>query len=237
MVIRGLVIDLDDTLCYERDYVRSGFTHVGRAAGRSDEEARTFTDWLWTAFKAGVRGDTFDRLLEAFPNLATRWTVHDLVQAYREHEPNIELIPGWAETIDALRGQGLRLAVLTDGPVASQSAKARALGLHQWFDPIVLTGALGATYAKPASAGFNLVADAWGTGGSTLGYVADNPEKDFVGPRRLGWMTIRLRQPQQLRYALEPANPSFRPDIEVGTPLELLNRLKFTDGVAARTGP
>jgi putative hydrolase of the HAD superfamily len=34
-------------------------------------------------------------------------------------------------------------------------------------------------------------------------YVADNPEKDFVGPRRLGWTTVRIRRQMGLYYSLK----------------------------------
>ena len=38
MVIRGVVLDMDDTLYLERDYVRSGFAAIARDAGRSAAE-------------------------------------------------------------------------------------------------------------------------------------------------------------------------------------------------------
>jgi putative hydrolase of the HAD superfamily len=225
VVIEGLVFDLDDTLSYERDYVRSGFNRVARLVAPTEVDWTTLSEWLWTAFESGVRGDTFDRLFEAFPQLANRWTIQDVVRAYREHDPDIELIPEAARTLDALQRRGLRLAVLSDGPAASQAAKATALGLDRWFDPIILTGALGAAYAKPATAGFELISSAWGVPGQTLAYVADNPAKDFAGPRQLGWTTIRLRDPLQLRFSLEPAEPAFRPDAEIEALDELLRLL------------
>jgi putative hydrolase of the HAD superfamily len=33
-------------------------------------------------------------------------------------------------------------------------------------------------------------------------YVADNPIKDFAGPRRLGWRTVRIRRPGGLHADL-----------------------------------
>jgi len=222
VVIRGVVFDLDDTLSDERDYVRSGFAHVARSAGRTDAESAALLAWLWDAFEAGVRGDTFDRLLVAFPDLAGRLTRDDLVAAYRGHEPDIALAAGVEPVLDELRRRGLRLGVLSDGPAASQAAKARALGLERWFDPIVLTGALGPEFGKPATAGFERIEGAWDERGPALAYVADNPEKDFIGPRRLGWATIRIRRPAQLRAGLEPVDDGARPDAEVATPEALL---------------
>jgi len=225
MVIRGAVFDVDDTLYYERDYVHSGFRHVADLVGRSAGERNAVASWLVAAFEAGRRGDTFDRLRAAFPAIAERFSVESLVRAYRGHEPAIELAPDVEPILDALRESGLRLAILSDGPLASQTAKADALGLRRWFDPIVLTASLGPGHGKPATVGFEAIARQWGFSPPSLVYVADNPEKDFAGPRALGWMTVRLRHPQQLRHHLEPRDVAHRPHVEIGAPAELIHLL------------
>ena len=46
-------------------------------------------------------------------------------------------------------------------------------------------------------------------------YVGDNPAKDFVTPRRLGWQTVRLRVHGQLRFTEEPPSPAYRAAVEV----------------------
>ncbi len=225
-MIQGLVFDVDDTLAYERDYIRSGFSAVARRAGSSSTEVDTLEQWLGDAFDAGVRGDTFERLLRAFPAVAARVSVDDLVDTYREHEPRIGLVPGMASTLDALRDRGLRLGVLTDGPQASQSAKVRALGLDRWFDPVVLTERLGPGFGKPAREGFEWIANSWRLAGPLLGYVGDNPAKDFAGPNRLGWASIRFRDPLQLRAALEPSTDADRAGFVVTTPGGLLDLIR-----------
>jgi putative hydrolase of the HAD superfamily len=222
-VISGLVFDLDDTLSFERDYVLSGFAHVANAAGRTSQEVEEVKRWLLEAFDSGVRGDTFDRLLRAFPQVAERMTLDDLMIEYRGHDPHIELIPDMAQTLDALHQLDIRLGVLTDGPEISQAAKAQALELARWFDPIVLTEKLGHGLGKPATAGFELIAGLWGLPPSALSYVADNPEKDFRGPNTLGWTSIRLRDPRQLRHELEPTSAADKPALEIHSPSELLD--------------
>jgi hypothetical protein len=56
-----------------------------------------------------------------------------------------------------------------------------------------------------------------------LAWVGDNPVKDFIGPRELGWLTVRLRQPEQLYWRQEAAGESHEPDAEIGSPAELPN--------------
>lgn len=225
MVIRGVVFDLDDTIYLERDYVSSGFRHIAALIGRSDTERRDVSRWLAEEFARGVRGNTFDSLLETFPSVARRFSIDDLVSAYRAHPPSIELGPGAVPTLDALRATGVRLGILSDGPLASQAAKADTLQLRRWFDPIVFTASLGPGQGKPATAGFQAIAEVWGIEGAALAYIGDNPLKDFIGPRSMGWLTIRLRQGEQLYSHLEAVNESGEPDIEIGSLAELANVL------------
>lgn len=225
MVIRGVVFDLDDTLYRERDYVRSGFRHIAALVGRSERERSEVARWLAEAFENGRRGDTFDALLKVFTGLAQLYSVEDLVREYRAHRPAIQLGPDVEPTLDAIRATGVRLGILSDGPLASQSAKADALQLQRWFEPIVFTAALGPEHGKPARTGFEAIAHAWGIRAGALAYVADNPVKDFIGPKELGWLTIRLRQPEQLYWQLEAARPFHEPDAEIRSPAELLGIL------------
>lgn len=232
-MISGLVFDIDDTLYDEIDYVRSGFAHIARIAARPDVNASTLERWLYQALEAGVRGDTFDQMLIAFPSVAMHHRTSRLIEEYRSHPPKIHLDPAVALVLDELLGRGLRLGVLSDGQPHSQRAKVVALELARWFDPIILTGSLGPTHAKPATTGFEAIARAWAFPAEALGYVADNPEKDFAGPRRLGWATIRLRHGRQLRCDLEPVAARFSPDLQIGSLRELLGLLRHGSGSTA----
>lgn len=215
MVTRGIVFDLDDTLYLERYYVRSGFEHVANLVATSAGETRELAAWLWRAFDDGVRGDTFDRLVASYPALADRVTPAQLVDAYRSHPPSISLLPGVTELLGWLRERSYRLGVLSDGSLVSQQAKAHALRLDEWFDPVLFTASRQEGFLKPGTLGFEWIATKWGLPNAELAYIADNPLKDFVGPRKLGWLTIRLRVPGQLRFALEPAGDGDQPDVEV----------------------
>ena len=228
-MIRGLVFDVDDTLYDERDYVRSGFSAVGWFAGRSPEEATALGDWLWAGFEAGVRGDAFDRLREAFPEVGGRVSTGELVDVYRHHRPTIALSPATIAILDRLRGPARRLGILSDGPVESQSAKVAALGLERWFEPIVLTGAFEPAFAKPGTAGFESIARSWSLPAAELVYVADNPAKDFLGPRALGWATVQLTHPRQVRAAHPPVDDRHRADIRIDDLADLVGVLALED--------
>ena len=61
--------------------------------------------------------------------------LHQLVEIYRTHAPDISLTPDSATAIQSCGNAGIGLAVITDGPFASQQAKVLALGLSGGFSP------------------------------------------------------------------------------------------------------
>jgi len=186
------VFDIDDTLYLERDYVRGGFAAVG-AWARTELGVADLGDRAWAAFVAGVRGRIFDEALVACGVTANDTLVPRLVDVYRSHAPAIELLDD-VRTWLAGRAADVDLAVVTDGPRASQLAKAAALGLERWADPVVITEDLGPGRSKPHPAAFACVEAATGLAGAACAYVADNPAKDFAGPQTRGWRTVRVRR-------------------------------------------
>jgi putative hydrolase of the HAD superfamily len=198
--IRGVVLDLDDTLYLERDYVRSGFGAVAaHLATAWDVDAGRVRDHLWRRFTEGERGSHFDDLVSGDPALRDRVHVPDLVEVYRRHVPDIRLLPGVEDLIGALRSAGLHTGVVSDGALASQQAKVDALGIARLVaGPVVLTDVWGREGWKPHPRAFLHVQQAWDVAPDGLVYVGDNPHKDFDAPRDLGWACIRLRLPGQL---------------------------------------
>jgi len=212
---RAVVLDLDDTLYPEAAYVRSGFRAVaaraqetlGVPAGEADAE-------LVALFEQGVRGDTFDRWL-ASRGLDGEATVGDLVAAYRAHAPDIDPFPDAAPLLGRLRADGSAVGLLSDGDPAVQGAKLDALGLRDAFDAIVITGELGEDAGKPSPRGYEEVLQRLGdTAPGESVYVSDNPAKDFLGARRAGMRSIRVRRPGGIYAALEPETPEHAPDAE-----------------------
>ncbi len=196
-----VVFDLDDTLYLERDYVRSGFEHVGIYAEK-EFGIPNFAESAWNLFQAGHRGNTFDKILQDHKIAVDRSKVERLISLYRAHSPDIRLLPDALLCINALQ-EKVQLAIISDGPLEAQRKKVTALRLDEWFDPILLTEELGRGYAKPCASAFRLVQEKFGFDASHFYYVADNPAKDFIAPRKLGWKTIRVRRREGLHAEVE----------------------------------
>lgn len=211
-----VVVDLDDTVYLERDYVASGFASVDRFVRRR-YGVTGFGAAAWRRFRDGRRGDTFDRTLASLGIEPLPGRVAELVRVYREHRPEIRMLPDARCGLDDLRRIGIGIAVLTDGPSASQAAKLAALGLPRYASHVVLTASYGVGYGKPHPRGFREIAER--SGAARFAYVADNPIKDFVAPHELGWLTVRVRRRSGLHVAL-PSGPDV--DITVADMARLL---------------
>ncbi len=190
-----VVLDVDDTLYLERSYVRSGFSSVG-AFVASDWGVAGVGETLLAGFEAGVRGDAFDRALTAHGIEPTPERVTILVEHYRRHRPEIELLADAARLRDRLGER--RVGVITDGPAPSQWAKIGALGLVDWVDEIVVTADLGPGCSKPSPRPYQVIEEAVGAEPGRCWYIGDNPAKDFVSPLDRGWQPVRIRRPGSL---------------------------------------
>jgi putative hydrolase of the HAD superfamily len=204
------VFDMDDTLYLERDYVRSGFEAVGHWAAKWIH-VQDFAERCWRRFAAGRRRSIFDEVLCESGRQPAPKLISALVEIYRTHTPSIALAADASEALNAI-SHTASIAVVSDGPGASQSRKVEALGLDSFADPIVLTELYGSEFRKPHPRPFEQVMHC--RTASVYLYVADNPLKDFAAPKQLGWFTVRVRRPSGLHYAVE--NTEITPDCEMG---------------------
>lgn len=193
-----LVFDLDDTLYPERQFALSGF----RAAER------------WAEATLGVKGLAADmtglldrgHLGELFRMaLAARLPDHapehlaGLIDAYRDHEPELALFEDAAWALSHFSGTAT-LGLITDGTHHVQAKKVEALGIAPHFREIVYTHALGGrAFAKPHPRGYEMVEQSLGGDGRRLAYIGDNPSKDFVIPNARGWTSVMVERPQARR--------------------------------------
>ena len=117
---------------------------------------------------------------------------------YRTHPPDIQLTEDSKACLETLAGLAGAVAVVTDGPVTSQSAKVEALSLDRLAQHVVLTDKWGVEYRKPHTRAFEYIQAQTAAQCVRCIYIADNPAKDFHAPQELGWATVRVRRPNAL---------------------------------------
>ena len=216
-IFQLVAFDLDDTLYPEREFVHSGFTAVAQhLADLGVIDAESFFTTATSLFVAGARGNIFDLALERLAVVFPAARLGELVRVYREHQPQIRPFADSAKLLKLLREKGVLLALISDGPCPTQENKLRALGLEAYFDHLVFTGAHGEDWGKPSPRAFLEVMGASGAPAAACVYVADNPAKDFVGPNRLGWHTIRVRETIGIYSDVSPP-PGGEPKATVNT--------------------
>lgn len=196
----GVVCDLDDTLLPEWEYVRSGYRAASQAAyNGSGDPAAAAEAWLWSRYLEGNHAGSLDALSD---RVGGQISSSELLTVYREHQPEVHLVPDVTLTLDLFRRHGLRLGVISDGPLESQQRKVEALGLHSLVDHVRLTDIWGRPDWKPSKRAFLEVEQLWQMKGTQLVYIGDNLSKDFVAPNALGWRTVHFKVDRQVHAGL-----------------------------------
>ena len=241
--LQAVVFDMDDTLYPEIEYVLSGFKEV---ATWSECHLRVPADTAYVElqqlFRDGLRGKIFDTWLSSH-NFNEPALISTMVQVYREHVPAIRPFPEIPSLLRELKTD-YRLGLLSDGWLAVQQRKLKALGLAEYFECIVFSDEWGRENWKPNVSCFRILLEKLALSSEEVVYVGDNPSKDFLGARKFGLLTIWVRRPGLLYTHLEPASPEHKPDISLSSMAELaatlgsvcarsaLSRQMIADGLA-----
>ena len=208
------MFDLDDTLYPEIDYCKSGFRVIAaKIASDFALDANLIYDYIWQKFTAGERANLFNQLLDAFSIEYDSQYIGQLVKVYREHNPQITLPKKSFDILGKLKKK-YTLALLSDGFLPAQQLKVKSLGIENYFSCIIYTEKLGREYWKPSTKGFEMILTTLGLEGSECVYVADNPIKDFIGPNRLGFLTVHYYNRDSVHHN-EPQSDTARPDIVI----------------------
>ena len=208
-ILKAILFDLDDTLYLERDFVKSGFKTVATLIHNDNGiDKEVVYNRFWSIFNSGERKKIFDSYISEFGKI--NYTIDELVNIYRSHVPNINLLPGIDEYLLSL-SRVYKLGLVTDGYIQTQKNKINALGLNNIFDQILITEELGREYWKPSAVPFSKICDKLGVIPMEAIYIADNPKKDFKGPNQLRMDSIRLRLKDGEHYASQPKNKDFAP--------------------------
>jgi putative hydrolase of the HAD superfamily len=178
-----VVLDLDDTLYPESDFVISGLKACARVL-----EERTgipVAREMVQAFQLGRR-DSFQLGLALTGE--KEFTPLDLRAIYHGHPPELSLPESTVTAIDLLTRLTPVVAMITDGYSRTQRNKLAALGLNDRFYPLIISEEIGSE--KPAPQNYTAIETVHPN--SQYVYIGDNPTKDFVTPRARGWLTIQV---------------------------------------------
>lgn len=189
-VFTYLLIDLDDTLAPEWDFVAGGYRAaaqiLARAVGRDADTV--FNLFVYEHMKYG-RYRIMDRMVAALK--AEPALVPGLVRAYRDHPPDMHFYSGVREALLRLSEAGCKLAVVTDGAIEIQRRKVESLGLRSAVDAIVLC--LECKAPKPEVGAFQRAMELLRADPAKTIVVGDDPFHDLGAAAALGVPACRVR--------------------------------------------
>lgn len=222
-MIEVIIFDLDDTLYNERDFVFSGFMEVAKYLGNKYSLDRDILyEDILDIFQEQGRGKIFNILCDKH---GLKENIENLVSIYRNTLPNIKLYNDALYVLEKLKGQ-YKLGIITDGKNTVQWNKLKALDVEKYMDKIIVTDDHGEDYWKPSEKPFKAMIKYFGGNPEEYIYIGDNPNKDFIGCKKLGIKTIRI-----IRETGDHMNTflseEYEADYKIKSLLELENILKL----------
>jgi HAD superfamily hydrolase (TIGR01549 family) len=210
-----LMSDLDDTLVERPPLFEAWATEFLAAQGQSPD----LLEWLTEEDHGGHRPRE-----ELYAAIAARWRIDVPVERFvREHDQamsgSYRLTAEVRSTLVDLRGRGWRLAVVTNGPVFSQSLKVEATGLEALVDAVCISEEVGVS--KPDPLIFRTAADRAGASLAGAWMVGDNLDADVGGAHGVGARTVWVKRDyDRLSYA-----GTTEPDLVAGSFPDAVRRL------------
>ena len=115
----------------------------------------------------------------------------------------LDLYPGVREVLGDLRHR-YRLGVLSDGQSAYAAKELNAVGLLDYFNPIIVSGDHG--YRKPDRRLYEMTLSHMNLAPHETLFVGDNISRDIYGAKRIGMKTVFFRTGDQGRakHGVEP---------------------------------
>lgn len=189
-MIRCLIFDLDDTLYYEKTYVLEAFKDVCKylSSKYNKDYAEVYKRCIEILDEHG-RGKIFNILCDEY---RFEENIKDLVEIYRSTKPKLELYEESKEILNFAKENNLKLGLITDGCSKVQWSKIKALNLEEIMDKIIATDDYGQGYGKPHEKSYKEIINHFNVKPKECAYIGDNPNKDFIGAKKLGMKTIRI---------------------------------------------
>ena len=232
-MIKAVIFDLDDTLYYELDYVKSGFRAVSRyICSKYGVSEKEFYKLQLDILEKEGRGKVFDLALENFS--LPQDEVEKMLVVYRSHNPEgIRLYEDAEYILGKLKREGkYKTGIITDGNSQVQWNKIKALGLIDLVDEIIVTDDFGVDKRKPAPFAYLRLLESFKIKAGEAVYIGDNPTKDFIGARELGLKTIRVMREQGMHIE-KRMEAAFEADLKVNSLRNLEELLQFIDIIQA----
>jgi putative hydrolase of the HAD superfamily len=193
-LIRAVLFDLDGTL-HDRKATYRAFMEGQWTRFHDRLTAIPLEGFMEAAIRSDVNGQA--PRINAYGALAKslgldRELEHELLADYLAGYPAAAMpFPRVDELLDALRGMGMRLGIITNGSIDVQGRKLDTLGFRPRFDAILISEA--ERVRKPESEIFRRALARLSVDADASVFVGDNPEADVRGAKAAGMRAVWIR--------------------------------------------
>lgn len=214
---KAIIFDLDDTLYGEMNYVREAFGHVASYLAKQYDLSQTqILEEMLSFLKQEGRGKIFNKVCDLH---GIQEDIGKLVSIYRETSPKIQLYKDAESFLQIIEDKRIKTGLVTDGDALVQWSKINALHLTKRLDSVIVTDDL---YTKEGKKGrskpdpyvFQMCLEKLHCKPVETIYIGDNPQKDFIGARKLGMGTIRIKRAEGSHITDVPL-PGYEADQEI----------------------
>ena len=202
MVIKTVLFDLDQTLI---DFLKMKIESCKAAldamikVGLKVDRKTGLKKLIETYFREGIESNTaFTKFLEQEAGVVDKKILQAGIDAYLKRK--LELVkpyPYVLETLEFLKGNRIKIGMVTDAPREKAMYRLENLGITKFFEVII-------TYddsktKKPDELPFKLAIEKLDIEPSETLFVGDSIERDIEGAKRLGMKTLLIREPSDLK--------------------------------------
>ena len=178
------IFDLDDTLFYEINYLKSAYKHIAKHIA-----AHTGTDYYEEMLARFYKGENVFQWIT--DNCAGIKFVNKewLLKEYRGHIPEITLNEAVKNLLMQLKKLDIPCGIITDGRGITQRNKLQALGIAHLFNDVIISEEFGSE--KPDERNYRYFESKYPD--YNFYFFGDNTSKDFLVPVKLGWQSFCIK--------------------------------------------
>jgi len=218
-LIKAVLLDLDNTLYDEHEFVKSGFKAVAhQLADKFGLNEELFYSRLCNIFLEHGRKQVFTQVLNYF-GIYTDVDLSYALEVYRKHPPRISVFKDVTDVLPVLKKK-YRLGLITDGLRLVQENKVKALKIGGYFDATIYSSDYG---SKCCPKPFSVILEKLQIKADESVYVDDNPNKGFAVAKELGIRTIRMLRGENMSILV--SDQHVKPDKEISNLYQLEDRI------------
>ena len=196
----SLVFDIDDTLYSQMEPLLSACEYsLGsklpdpelfyRIFGKRSAEMFLFSE----SGQVSIHESRIYRIENTMKDMGIPFTREqaEIFQArYKENQSHLHISTVLSGLLDECAAAGIKMGVITNGPLSHQVQKFHTLGLDKWFIQEQLIVSAGVGVAKPDVKIFRMAEEMWRLNPANTYMVGDSLENDIAGAKGAGWKTI-----------------------------------------------